>query len=163
MKRTRCSRTGILHLGLLTAALVVACGSEPEPHEAAASGHAKPPPIAFRWELEDRSQLRATATPWPPQAEVPAVIRVMASTGSWGVRLVERVDLQLSGSPRPVDHWLPMKPARDDGKTLVLEAPVRLRQGRSWVHVRIHKHGGAGTEILEPWKLEALAGPQAGS
>ena len=143
------------------AGLFCACGTEREPEQPVSEEREPPPPIAFRWKLEDRSELRALADPWPARAEVPSVIRILARSGSWGMRLVERADLQLSGSPRPVDHWLPMQRVRDDGRTLVgvvvLEAPVRLPSGTTFVHVRIHKHGGAGSEVLGPWRIEAPA------
>jgi hypothetical protein len=145
----------ILHL-VVVAGFLGACGGEREA-EARSEPERPPPPVAFRWQLEDRSELRALAEPWPARAGVPSVIRIMARTGSFGMRLVERADLQLSGSPRPADHWRPMRTVRDDGRNLVLEAPVRLPTGPTYVHVRIHKHGGSGSEILEPWRVEVPA------
>jgi hypothetical protein len=148
---TLCRCIVIFHLAAIA---LLACGAEREAEESAARTPSKPPPVAFRWPLEDRSELLALADPWPAQAEVPSVVRIIARSGSWGVRLVERADLQLSGSPHPVDHWRPMQRARDDGRSLVLEAQVQLPAGPTFVHVRIHKHGGAGSEVLAPWRLE---------
>ena len=149
-------------LALLSFALILAPGcSESDPLEEGEKtailggdfGWNGPDGDTYSWYLPDDAEAHCLIAPWPP-ASGEARFHVSSIMSDLAVKMVERVEVQVTRRPESAGAWQQVPAGYSDEVEDQFETTIRFEPGTNFVHVRLHLVRGQGFEDIEPWKIK---------